>query len=75
MKIIKSKTLQEKIYESLELKYKTEMAEAEVILDLYYNNPVGIGEHPQIVKEIDDAIAKLGESKDKLKTLQETYKK
>ena len=75
MKIIKSKTLQEKIYESLELKYKTEMAEAEVILDLYYNNPVGIGEHPQIVEEIDKSIVKLGEAKDKLQTLQETYKK
>ncbi|MDB4235146.1 hypothetical protein OAA60_01200 [Porticoccaceae bacterium] len=69
------KTLQEKIYESLELKYKTEMAEAEVILDLYYNNPVGIGEHPQIVEEIDKSIVKLGEAKDKLQTLQETYKK
>ncbi|MDA9279947.1 hypothetical protein N9P74_00140 [bacterium] len=75
MKILRVKTLQEKIYESLELKYKTEMAEAEVILDLYYNNPVGIGEHPQIVEEIDKSIVKLGEAKDKLQTLQETYKK
>jgi hypothetical protein len=71
MKVVK--TLKDKIYESLELKYRSEIADAEVILDLYYNNPSAVGEHPQIVKEIDNAIGKLGEARDKLKTLKETY--
>lgn len=71
MKLVKVNTLQEKIRESLLLKYKMEMAEAEVIIDLYYNHPIGVGEHPKIVEEIDNAITKLGEAKDKIKILQD----
>jgi predicted transcriptional regulator len=67
-------TIQERIYESLKLKYESEIAEAQFKLDLYYNNPVGVGEHPQIIDEIDNAIKSLGESKDKLQTLKESKK-
>ena len=59
MKILRVKTLQEKIYESLELKYKI------VTFLLIACNK----------EEIDKSIVKLGEAKDKLQTLQETYKK
>jgi hypothetical protein len=38
--------ISEKMYEALTLKYRSEMAEAEATLLIYFNNPVGIGEHP-----------------------------
>ncbi len=65
-------TIQERIYESLKLKYESEIAESQFKLDLYYNNHVGVGEHPQIIDEIDKSIKSLGESKDKLQTLKES---
>ena len=32
------------------------MSEAKAVLEIYFNNPVGIGEHPQIVEEIDKQL-------------------
>ena len=55
-------------------KYAAEMSEAEATLLVYFNNPVGIGEHPQIVEEIDKMIEKLANAKDKSDALQEFYK-
>ncbi len=55
-------------------KYAAEMSEAEATLLVYFNNPVGIGEHPQIVEEIDKMIEKLANAKDKSEALQEFYK-
>ena len=55
-------------------KYAAEMSEAEATLLVYFNNPVGIGEHPQIVEEIDKMIEKLANAKDKSEALQEFYR-
>lgn len=55
-------------------KYAAEISEAEATLLVYFNNPVGIGEHPQIVEEIDKMIEKLANAKDKSEALQEFYK-
>lgn len=55
-------------------KYAAEISEAEATLLVYFNNPVGIGEHPQIVEEIDKMIEKLANAKDKSDALQEFYK-
>ena len=55
-------------------KYAAEMSEAEATLLVYFNNPVGIGEHPQIVEEIDKMVEKLANAKDKSAALQEFYK-
>ena len=55
-------TTQEKItkkmYEALMSKYSAEMSEAEATLLIYLNNPVGIGEHPQHLEEMDKIIKK-----------------
>ena len=37
----------ESMYKALVKKYEAEIAEAEATLLIYFNNPVGIGEHPQ----------------------------
>lgn len=64
----------EKMYEALCLKYRSEMAEAEATLLIYFNNPVGIGEHPQHLEEMDKFVDKLTNAQDKLGTLKEFYK-
>ena len=58
--------ISQKMYEALTLKYRSEMAEAEATLLIYFNNPVGIGEHPQHLEEMDKFVEKLANAKDKL---------
>ena len=53
-------------------KYKAEISEALAILEVYFNKPVAIGEHPDLLTEIDTYIDKLETATGKLETLQ-TY--
>jgi hypothetical protein len=64
----------QKMYEALTLKYRSEMAEAEATLLVYFNNPVGIGEHPQHLEEMDKFVEKMTNAKDKLEMLETVYK-
>jgi hypothetical protein len=66
--------ISEKMYESLTLKYRSEMAEAEATLLVYFTNPVGIGEHPQHVEEMDNLVEKMVNAKDKLEMLEVFHK-
>jgi hypothetical protein len=51
--------ISQKMYEALTLKYRSEMAEAEATLLIYFNNSVGIGEHPQHLEEMDKFVEML----------------
>ena len=62
-------TIKKMILEALEKKYNAEIAEADVTIKIYLENPVGIGEHPQIVEEADKQIAKICRNKEKLEEL------
>ena len=49
--------------------YEAIAAEAEVTIDLYLNNSVGIGEHPGVMEELRKQIEKLGEARDGIDTI------
>lgn len=66
--------ISQKFYEALMSKYASEMNEAEATLLVYFNNPVGIGEHPQHIEEMDKLIEKRANAKDKLENLEQFYK-
>jgi hypothetical protein len=66
--------ISQKMYEALTLKYRSEMAEAEATLLIYFNNSVGIGEHPQHLEEMDKFVEKMTNAKDKLEMLETVYK-
>ena len=55
--------ISQKFYEALMSKYASEMNEAEATLLVYFNNPVGIGEHPQHLDEMDKMVEKLANAK------------
>jgi hypothetical protein len=57
------------LYEALELKYLAQIAEAKATLSIYFENSVGIGEHPQHLEEMDKLISQLAEAQDKLEAL------
>ena len=63
-----------RMYESLVLKYESEVAEAEATLMVYMENAVGIGEHPQHLEEMDKFVDKMTNAKDKLEMLETIYK-
>jgi hypothetical protein len=64
----------EKMYEALTWRYRSEMAESEATLLIYFNNPVGIGEHPQHLEEMDRFVDKMANAKGKLEMLETIYK-
>ena len=61
------------ILAALVKKYEAEMAAAEANIDVYMDNPVGIGEHPDLVSAVDSEMSKLATARDKLNTLKEYW--
>ena len=57
------------LQDALELKYRAQIAEAKATLSIYFENSVGIGEHPQHLEEMDKLISQLADAQDKLEAL------
>ena len=57
------------ILDPLEKKYEAEVSTAEATVKIYLENSVGIGEHPQHIKEVDKLIDKIAQAEEKLKIL------
>lgn len=55
---------------ALKLKYMSEVQSATATLHIYINNPVGIGEHPQHLEEMDKLVDTIATNQDKLDTLE-----
>lgn len=69
-----TKETREKMITSLKRKYEAEILEAEATLMIYLENAAGIGEHPQILEEMDNFVEKLANANDKLDTLNNFWK-
>lgn len=48
--------------EALRAKYNAQRLEALATLEVYMNNPVGIGEHPQIIEEMDKLVQQVADA-------------
>ena len=55
---------------ALELRYESEIEIIQLNLKNYLDNSVAVAEHPDIVQDIDDLVAALAASQEKLKTVQ-----
>ena len=49
--------------------YEGQAAEAEVTINVYLNNSVGIGEHPQVMEELRGQIQLLTDARDNIDTI------
>ena len=58
------------ILQALEDRYNAQISEADATIKIYFENSVGIGEHPQHIDEIDKQMQKLVDAQEKLKELQ-----
>ena len=59
--------------EALKARYNAQRLEAIATMDVYFNNPVGIGEHPQIIDEMDKLLRKIADADGCLSTLGVTF--
>jgi len=59
------------ILEALRARYEAEIAEADATANIYLENSVGIGEHPQHLDEVSKLIEKIANAKEKLQVLDE----
>lgn len=65
--------LKNELYRSLQLKYESEIQEHKTTLQIYFNNPVAIGEHPQHLEEMDTLLDKIATTQDKLDNLENYF--
>ncbi len=54
------------ILDALEDRYVAQISEAEATIKIYLEKPVGIGEHPQHLDEVDKLIEKIANAEEKL---------
>ena len=57
------------IVDALENKYLAQMAQAEANVKVYMENPVGVGEHPDIVHDIEKLLKQIKDAKEMLDEL------
>ena len=65
--------MKEQLVQALKSKYSADYQMHKANLDIYLNNPVGIGEHPQHFEEMDKLVDAMTAARDKLEVLNEEY--
>ena len=61
------------MYRTLLKKYETEIQECRTTLLIYFENPVGIGDHPNHLDEMDELISKAASENDKMHMLKNMF--
>lgn len=61
------------LYEALRAQFEAQRQKAIATLTVYLTNPVGIGEHPQIIDEMVEQTKSLAEAEDCLERLKDTF--
>ena len=59
------------LLDALRKRYEAQIAEADATIKIYFENSVGIGEHPQHIDEVDKLIEKISTAEDKLEVIKE----
>jgi methylaspartate ammonia-lyase len=59
------------LLDALEARYEAQISEADATLKIYLEHPVGIGEHPQHLDEIDKLFQKIADAQEKLKVIED----
>ena len=65
--------MKEQLVHALKTKYDADYQMHKANLDIYLNNPVGIGEHPQHFEEMEKLVESMTAARDKLEVLNQEY--
>ena len=63
--------IDELLYTALVKRYESQIAQAAATLKIYFDSPVGIGEHPQHIDEIDKLFQKIADAQEKLQAIKD----
>ena len=66
--------IKKEILNALRSRYKADIEEASATINIYLNNSVGIGEHPQHLDEIDKLLDKIKEAEEKISLIERWVK-
>tara|TARA_R100001509_G_scaffold164144_1_gene140625 strand:- start:448 stop:681 length:234 start_codon:yes stop_codon:yes gene_type:complete len=58
--------LQQQVVQALFCKYEAQKQEAKVEIMLYFENPVGVADHPNLIETLDGLIKKYNEADEKI---------
>ncbi len=61
------------LYQSLVQKYESEIQESKTTLMIFFEQSVGIGDHSNHIEEMDEIVAKMSSSQDKLMMLKRIF--
>ena len=61
--------ISQELYQSLVQKYESEIQEFKTTLIIFFEQSVGIGDHSNHIEEMDEIVAKMSSSHDKLMML------
>jgi predicted sugar kinase len=62
-------TFKQAIIDALEKKYEAQRSQAEANIKVYMENPVGVGEHIDIVQTVDKEMQKISKANEMLEEL------
>ena len=65
--------IREAMIKALRKKYEAVIEEAKATAEVYLHRPVGIGEHPQFIEELDKLINTIAEAEDKLTVIRNRF--
>ena len=65
--------MRDMIKQALQSKYEGEIAEASANVEVFLTNPVGIGEHPDLIGAMDTQMHRIAEAEDKLLALKKYF--
>ena len=69
------KTLAQDLYKALSLRYQATISDAKARMRIYFEHPVGIGEHPQHLEEIDKLLDIIAQAEDKKSALERHFER
>ena len=61
------------LFKALDKRYDADIAAAYASALIYFDNPVGIGEHPQHLVELDKLISSISSAEGKKRTLHQHF--
>ena len=61
------------LFKALSKKYEAQIAESYATLIVYFDNSVGIGEHPQFIEEMDKQLDIISTAEEKLEALNKYF--
>lgn len=65
--------LSSELLSALVMKYRANIQSAVATMKIYLQNPVGIGEHPQHLEEMDKLVEDIASNRDKLEALEQHF--